>query len=176
VGRRFNLIGATIALSIFASYFSFAQGPSQKSGRLGGGFEQHNTQFRGPSERFFQLSPEERQAFRKNAERWLRMNPEQQKLLRERYQIHRQQLKNEAEAALRQSGLHLDQSARDQFEARYLQERLKIERQLREQFEAKRDQQLPQLNERLKNEFQSRQSTPGATSTSTPAVSVTPIH
>lgn len=183
MGRRFNLIGAAIALSIFASCFSFAQGPSQKSGRLGGGFDRHNNQFRGPSERrgpgerFFQLSPEERQAFRKNAERWLRMNPEQQKLLRERYQMHRQQLKNEAEATLRQSGLHLDQSARDQFEARYLQERLKIERQLREQFEAKRDQQLPQLNERLKNEFQSRQSsTPGATSTSTPAVSVTPIH
>ena len=182
MGRRFNLISAAIALSIFASYFSFAQGPPQKSGRLGGGFDGHTNQFRGPSERrgpgerFFQLSPEERQAFRKNAERWLRMNPEQQKLLRERYKLHRQQLKNEAEAALRQSGLRLDQSARDQFEARYLQERLKIERQLREQFEAKRDQQLPQLNERLKNEFQSRQSAPGATSTSTPAVSVTPIH
>ena len=182
MGRRFNLISATIALSIFASYFSFAQGPPQKSGRLGGGFDRHNSQFRGPSERrgpgerFFQLSPEERQAFRKNAARWLRMNPEQQKLLRERYNLHRQQLRNEAEAALHQSGLRLDQSARDQFEARYLQERLKIERQLREQFEAKRDQQLPQLNERLKNEFQARQSTPGATSTSTPAVSVTPIH
>ncbi len=64
------------------------------------------------------------------------MNPEQQKLLRERYNLHRQQLKNEAEAALRQSGLRLDQSAHDQFEARYLQERRKIERELREQFEA----------------------------------------
>ncbi len=104
------------------------------------------------------------------------MNPEQQKLLRERYNLHRQQLKNEAEAALRQSGLRLDQSARDQFEARYLQERRKIERELREQFETKRDQEVPQLNERLKKEFQSRQSAPGATSTSTPVVSVTPIR
>ena len=104
------------------------------------------------------------------------MNPEQQKLLRERYNLHRQQLKNEAEAALRQSGLRLDQSARDQFEARYLQERRKIERELREQFETKRDQEVPQLNERLKKEFQSRQSAPGATSRSTPGVSVTPIR
>ena len=104
------------------------------------------------------------------------MNPEQQKLLRERYNLHRQQLKNEAEATLRQSGLRLDQNARDQFEARYLQERRRIERELREQFETKRDQELPQLNERLKKEFQSRQSAPSATSTSTPAVAVTPIR
>jgi hypothetical protein len=176
VGRRFNVISATIALSIFASYFSFAQGQQQKSGRLGGSFDRHNNQFRGPGEHFFQLSPEERQAFTRNAERWLHMNPEQQKLLRQRYELHSQQLKNEAEATLRQSGLRLDQNARDQFQARYLQERRKIERQLREQFEAKRDQELPQLNERLKKEFQSRQSTPGATSISTPAVSVTPIR
>ncbi len=182
MGRRFNLISATIALSIFAWDFGFAQGPPQRSSGRSAGFDRHNNQFRGPgerrgpSERFFQLSPEERQAFRKNAERWLRMNPEQQKLLRERYNLHRQQLKNEAEAALRQSGLRLDQSAHDQFEARYLQERRKIERELREQFETKRDQELPQLNERLKKEFQLRQSAPGATSTSTPVVSGTPIR
>lgn len=182
MGRRFNLVSATIALTIFASDFSFAQGSPQKSGRRGGGFDRHNNQFRGPgerrgpSERFFQLSPEERQAFRRNADRWLRMNPEQQKLLRERYTLRRQQLKNEAEAALRQSGLRLDQNARGQFEARYLQERRKIEQELREQFEAKRDQELPQLNERLKKEFQLHQSAPGVTSTSTPVVSVTPIR
>ncbi|PYL16599.1 MAG: hypothetical protein DMF46_02470 [Verrucomicrobia bacterium] len=176
MGRRFNLISATIALSIFACDFSFAQGPPQKSSGRSAGLDRHNNQFRSPGERFFQLSPEERQAFRKNAERWLRMNPEQQKLLRERYNLHRQQLKNEAEATLRQSGLRLDQNARDQFEARYLQERRRIERELREQFETKRDQELPQLNERLKKEFQSRQSAPSATSTSTPAVAVTPIR
>ena len=100
------------------------------------------------------------------------MNPEQQKLLRERYNLHRQQLKNEAEAALRQSGLRLDQSARDQFEARYLQERRKIERDLRQEVETKRQQQLPVLQERLKKEFQ--ETSPKATSASTPAVSATP--
>jgi len=178
VGRKFNLISATIALSIFAWDFGFAQGPPQRSSGRSAGFDRHNNQFRGPgerrgpSERFFQLSPEERQAFRKNAERWLRMNPEQQKLLRERYNLHRQQLKNEAEAALRQSGLRLDQSARDQFEARYLQERRKIERDLRQEVETKRQQQLPVLQERLKKEFQ--ETSPEVTSASTPAVSATP--
>lgn len=174
MGRRFNLVSAVAALSIFASAFGFAQGPSR--GRHGGGLERNHGAVHRPlvRERFQQLSPEERQVFRRNAERWLQMNPEQQKLLRERYKIHQQQLQKEAEAALRQSGLRLDQNARDQFETRYLQERRRMERELREQFEAKRDQALPQLNDRLKNEFQARQSTPAAKSSATPAASTTP--
>jgi hypothetical protein len=122
--------------------------------------------------RLYQLSPEERQAFQRNAERWLKMSPEQQKVLREREQIRRQQLRTEAESAMRQLGLRLDPNARDQFEARYLQERRRIERELREEVEAKRQQELPQLNERLKNEFQSHQGT-GA-STASPAASGKP--
>jgi len=175
VGRRFNLVSAVAALSIFASAFGFAQGPPR--GRHGGGLERNQGAIHRPlvRERFQQLSPEERQVFRRNAERWLQMNPEQQKLLRERYKIHQQQLQKEAETALHQSGLRLDQNARDQFEARYLQERRRVERELHEQFEAKRDQALPQLNERLKNEFQSRQSsTPAAKSSPAPAASTTP--
>ena len=70
MGRRFNLISATIALSMFAWDFSFAQGPPQKSNGRSAGFDRHNNQFRGPgerrgpSERFFQLSPEERNRVR----------------------------------------------------------------------------------------------------------------
>ena len=115
--------------------------------------------------RFYQLSPDERQAFRRNAERWVKMNPEQQKILREREQARRVRLKAEAEEAMRQMGLRLDPNAQGQFEARYLQERRRIERELRQETEAKRRQQLPQLNERLKSEFQPRQN--GST---TPAV------
>jgi hypothetical protein len=128
---------------------------------LGGGLRPHN-QFRngGGQERLYRLSPDERQALQRNAERWLRMNPEQQKILREREQVRRQQMKIEAEAAMRQSGLRLDGSARDQWEARYLQERRRIERELRQEVETKRQQQLPQLNERLKSEFQSTQGNP----------------
>jgi hypothetical protein len=109
-----------------------------------------------------QLSPEERQAFKRNAERWLQMSPEQQKVMREREQVRRAKLKSEADAALTQSGLRLDQGARDQYEARYLQERRRIERQLRQEIEAKRQEQLPQLNERLKSEFQPHQASPNA--------------
>ena len=152
--RKYIIIGAATALSILASGLAFAQGSSQKAGKRGGGFGHRQSGSRGPPERVLQLSPEERQAFRKNAERWLQMGPEERNLLRQREKIRRERLKSEAEAAMRQLDLRLDQNARDQFEARYLQERRRIERDLRQEVEAKRQRELPQLNERLKNEFQ----------------------
>lgn len=116
----------------------------------------NNNQLRGsPRDRLFQLSPEERQTFKRNAERWLQMNQEQRNILREREKVRRQQMKIEAEAALRDSGIRVDPNARDQFESRYLQERKRIERDLRQEVEAKRQQQLNELKERLKTEFQS---------------------
>lgn len=83
------------------------------------------------------------------------MNPEQRNILREREKVRRQQMKNEAEAALRDAGIRVDPNARDQFESRYFQERKRIERDLRQEVEAKRQQQLNELKERLKTEFQS---------------------
>lgn len=134
---------------------AMAQGGGRRSGRGRSGRPNHD--FRSGPNPSFQLSPEERQTFRRNAERWLQMNPQQRQILREREQVRRQQVRNEVDAALRQSGLRLDQKARDQYESRYMQERRKIERALREEFESKRQQELPQLNERLKKEFQIHQ-------------------
>lgn len=74
--------------------------------------------------------------------------------MRERERLHREELKREAEAALRDAGLRLDQEKREMFEQRYLQERRKMERQLHQEIEAKRKQELPALNDRLKKEFQ----------------------
>ena len=171
--RKLILISAVAACFIFASEVALAQGP-RRSPRHGsqsglGSRQQNNFRNSAGRERFYRLSPEERQAFQRNAERWLQMNPEQQKILREREQIRRQRMKVEAEAAMRQSGLRLDGSARDQWEARYLQERRRIERALRQEYEAKRQQQLPQLNERLKSEFQSTPGTQGNPGASAPA-------
>jgi hypothetical protein len=135
---------------------AFGQG-SRKSRQ--GTFGRPDHDLRGGTEHVFQLSPEERQTFKKNAERWLQMDPQQRQILREREKAHREQLKTEADAAMRQLGLRLDQKAREQFESRYLQERRKIERALRTEVESKRQQELPQLNERLKSEFQPRQGT-----------------
>jgi hypothetical protein len=105
------------------------------------------------------------QMFRRNAERWLKMDAQQQQMLRERERIRQQQIRSEVDAAIRQSGLRLDQNGRTEFEMRYRQERRRLEQELRQEFESKRQQELPQLNERLKKEFQSHQGN-GSPSTS----------
>ncbi len=92
--------------------------------------------------------------------------------MRERERVRREQLQREADKALRDAGLRLDQEKRDLFEQRYLQERRRIERELRQEVEAKRHEQLPALQERLKKEFQ--EPSPAGTSTSAPAASLTP--
>ena len=168
MGRKFIFVSAVALLAVSASQASLAQGSTPHFRA------RPNRQFNGSRYRLHQLSHEERQAFRRNAERWLQMNPEQQKSLRERELVHRQKLKAEAEATIRQLGLRLDPNAQGQFEARYLQERRKIERELRPEVEAKRQMQLPQLNERLKSEFQPHQG--GTASTASPAMPAQPHH
>jgi uncharacterized membrane protein YccC len=172
VGRQFFVISAIIALSIIASDRSHAQGGHNRS-HGGQGFGRHHNQppkgLRDMRSRVHQLSPEERQTFKKNAERWLQMNQEQRNVLRAREKVRQQQMKNEADAALRDSGLRVDPNARNQFESRYFQERRRIERQLRQEAEAKRQEQLKELNERLKSEFQPPPSSPGSTGSSGPS-------
>jgi hypothetical protein len=174
VGRQFNVVTAFFLLGLLTAGAAFGQGqPTPHLRPHGFGFSRGpgNSNGHGPfgngRDQFNQLSPEERQAFRRNAERWLQMNPEQRKVLREREFARQQQLKAEAEAAMRQLGLRLDPNAQGQFEARYFQERRRIERELRQEVEAKRQQQLPQLNEKLKSEFQQP---PGTATTASPSV------
>jgi TRAP-type C4-dicarboxylate transport system substrate-binding protein len=126
-------------------------------------------------ERWHSLSPEERQIFRRNAEQWMRMTPAERKLMRDREKAHIQKLKGEADAILRQEGLHLDQEKQQRFEQRYIQERRKIERALYQEVEAKRKQELPALNERLKKEFQ-KSSNGTHKSSPTPMASATQGH
>jgi hypothetical protein len=176
VGRRhFFFVSALVALSIFATNAALAQGGPHKNQRSRNNPNKvmrrgHDFQ-RGP-ERALHLSPEERQTFRRNAERWLQMDPHQRDVLRERERVRRQQMKTEAEAVLRESGLRLENGARAQFEERYLQERRRIEQSLRQETEAKRQQQLPQLKERLKSEFLPHEASPAMSAS--PASSAKP--
>lgn len=119
-------------------------------------------------ERWLSLPPAARQDFRRNAERWMRMGPEERKILRDRENLRRAQIKREAESALRDSGLPLDQEKRSQFESRYVQERRRMERTLRQQIENERQQQLPALIQQLKREFQLE---PNGSATAKPAES-----
>ncbi len=83
--------------------------------------------------------------------------------MRQRENLRRERIRRETEAAMRDSGLLLDQQRRDLFESRYMQERRKMEQGLRQQIEAERQQQLPALIQQLRKEFQPQQSNSTAT-------------
>ena len=84
----------------------------------------------------------------------MRMSPEERNILRQRENLRQAQIKRETEAALRDSGLRLDQEKRSQFESRYMQERRRIEQALRQQIETERQKEIPALIQQLKREFQ----------------------
>lgn len=94
------------------------------------------------------------------------MGPEERTILRQRESLRRAQIQRETDAALRNSGLSLDQQKRAQFESRYMQERRRIEQTLRQQIENERQQQLPALIQQLKREFQLE---PNGSATARPA-------
>ena len=101
-------------------------------------------------ERWMAMPPAARQNFQRNAERWLRMSPAERNVMRQRENLRRETIRRETDAAVRDSGLHLNPQERAQFESRYIQERQKVERTLRQQIEAERQQQLPELIRQLK--------------------------
>jgi hypothetical protein len=174
VGRKSNFVGVIATLSILASLYGIAQGqpPGRSGGRKSTAPVRQNSQFKSTRERWFSLSPEDRQNFRRNAERWMQMGPEERRVMREREKVQRERIQHEVDAVLRESGLRLEGEKRDLFEQRYMQERRRIEHALREEVDSKRQEQLPALKERLKKEFQ--EPSPTAPAKSSPAASATP--
>jgi hypothetical protein len=167
VGRKSNSLITIVFLSAWTVTCGFVQAQPPGPGPI-----HRKPEFQGARERWFSMSPEDRQVFRRNAERWMQMSAAERNVMRARENLHREEVKREAEAALRDAGLRLDQEKRQLFEQRYLQERRRMERALRQEVEAKRKQELPALNDRLKKEFQ--QSSPNTKSTSAPALSAAP--
>ena len=92
--------------------------------------------------------------------------------MRQRENMRRETINRETEAALRDSGLHLNPQERAQFESRYIQERRKVEQTLRQQIEAERQKELPALIQQLKKEFQIDQ--PGKGPVAKPVESANP--
>src|SRR6202007_2181065 len=74
--------------------------------------------------------------------------------MRQRENLRPETIRRETEAAVRESGLHLNPQERAQFESRYIQERRKVEQALRQQIETERQKELPALIQELKKEFQ----------------------
>jgi hypothetical protein len=161
------------AISILAS----ASANAQPHGQPGMRRQPLPPPYRGPTindprQRWLAMPPQDRQIFQRNAERWMQMGPEERKIMRERERVYRDRVSKEVDAALRDSGLHLDSEKRALFEQRYLQERRRIEHSLRQEIESRRQQQLPALQERLKREF--AEPSPVISSTAAPAISASP--
>ncbi|MBV9617623.1 MAG: hypothetical protein JO201_00290 [Verrucomicrobia bacterium] len=158
---------------LLGSTFASAQprGQQGKAARVGP-LPHRGPNVMGPRERFMALPPQDRQIFQRNAERWMQMGPEERMIMREREKTYRARVSKEVDAALRESGLHLEGEKRVQFEQRYLQERRRIEHSLRQEVETKRQQELPAMQERLKQEFSD--ASPSGPSTAAPAVSASP--
>ena len=77
--------------------------------------------------------------------------------MREREKMRQQHIQQDADAALRESGLHLNSEQRAAFQERYVQERTRLEHTMHQELEAKRQKENSALVERLKKEFQSEQ-------------------
>jgi len=163
-GKKSQLCKLIVALSAFALLCSAAQAQPQShrpAGRPPGGPPHGRAQVPNTRERLMAMPPAARQNFQRNAERWLRMSPEERNVMRQRENLRRETIRRETEAAVRDSGLHLNPQERAQFESRYIQERRKVEQTLRQQIETERQQQLPELIRQLKKEFQIDQPTKG---------------
>lgn len=179
MGRRYsNFVGGIALVAILVLIWPLATN-AQPHGQQGGGVrampmpQPHRAPtFGDPRQRWLAMPPQDRQIFQKNAERWMQMGPEERKIMRAREKVYRAQVSKEVDAALRESGLHLEGEKRVQFEQRYLQERRKIEHSLRQEIESQRQQQLPALQERLKKEF--AEPSPAGSSAAAPASSVSP--
>src|SRR6188472_785758 len=163
-GKKSLLCKLIVALSAFALFCTAAQAqpqPHRPVGRQPAGPQHGRVPSQSMRERWMAMPPAARQNFQRNAERWLRMSPAERNVMRQRENLRRETIRRETDAAVRDSGLHLNPQERAQFESRYIQERRKVERTLRQQIEAERQQQLPALIQQLKKEFQIDQPTKG---------------
>ena len=177
MGRRYsNSVGAIAGIAIVILSWPLAVNaqPHGQQGRTIRAMPQPHgaPTFGDPRQRFMAMPPQDRQIFQRNAERWMQMGPDERKMMRMRDKIYRAQVSKEVDAALKESGLHLEGEKRAQFEQRYLQERRRMEHSLRQEVESQRQQQLPALQERLKKEF--GETSPQGSSSAAPGSSSSP--
>ncbi len=121
-------------------------GPGQRRPFAGPEFEKAREAIRN-------LPPEERQRWIQNFRRWEALPPEQKQALLDRQEFMQKRRGEDVEAAIKSSGLDLNEEQKKQFAARYSEERRKIEEDIRKQMEEARRPRVREMIERLKQEF-----------------------
>ena len=110
---------------------------------------------------FFQnMSPEDRQRLFQRLKEFSELPPDRKKEIFERGEFFRKKMREEVEAALKESGLSLADEEKKRFAERYFEERKKIEEELRQQMEAVRRPRLQSLVEKLREEFRTSSTGP----------------
>lgn len=136
-------IVAVVLLTATAGALHAQQGPGPRR-RIGPG---------APPYFLVGLPPGRQAMFQRNLPRWQAMSPGEQEFLRRRYEQRREMRRVQAERAMTESGLRLDEDNRVRYQYRYGQERRRLERELRRAADAERTRRLPELNDRLRREF-----------------------
>ena len=104
----------------------------------------------GIAARLARMTPAEQEAFKRNLLIWQQMPKEQRQFLKEQFNRHKRE---EVQAALKESGLNLNDDQREIFAVRYMQERRKLEREIQEQANAERARRMPEIISQLRREF-----------------------
>ncbi|MBV9658879.1 MAG: hypothetical protein JO295_12280 [Verrucomicrobia bacterium] len=114
------------------------------------------------------LPPAEREIFQRNLQRWRNLTPEERDALRGQADARRAQMQTDAQRALQDSGLKLNNDGREMFLLRYSQERRKLERELRQKMDSERATRLPAITEELRREFSNASPSPSSSPTASP--------
>ena len=102
---------------------------------------------------FQQMTPEQRQRWFETVKQLSELPPERKMELLQRGDFFRKKMREDVEAAIKQTGLSLDDEQKKKFAERYFEERRKVEEDLRRQMEELRKPKLDALAGKLKQEF-----------------------
>jgi hypothetical protein len=107
---------------------------------------------------FQQMNPEERQRWMQRFKEFAELPLEKKKEIFDRIEYGRRKMREDVEAAVKESGLTLNDEQKKKFSERYFEERKKLEEDLRKQMEEMRRPKVQALIERLKQEFAAQSS------------------
>lgn len=122
-------------------------GPMRRPGSFGGPEAEKTRQA------FQQMTPEQRMRWMETVKQLSELPPERKAEILQRGEFFRKKMREDVEAALRQTGLNLSDEQKKKFGERYFEERRKIEDELRRQMEELRKPKLQAIVEKLKQEF-----------------------
>lgn len=161
MARRFLILTVLALCSATAQEATPVRIPAQEGHARPAGSKNAGKQRSGPAdvpsgmkERIEKMSEKDRQHFLENFSKWNDMNDGERREFREKFRSVRKLMREDAEKALKQTGLSLDPDRQEVFQLRYMQERRRIEQHLRETMNKQREELLKQATEKLKAEFQ----------------------